>query len=119
MQRAGVGLLAGTDTGFGNLYTIPGFSLHDELALFVQAGLTPLAALRTATVNPAKFLGREKELGTVGRGKLADLVLLDADPLKDIGNTQKIRAVVVNGRLFDRKALEALLAQVEAAAKGK
>lgn len=115
MHRAGVPILAGTDVAVP--YVFPGFSLHEELGWFVKAGLTPLAALQTATVNPAKFLGREKELGTVGRGKLADLVLLDANPLTDISNTQKVRAVVANGRFFDRKALDALLAQAEAAAK--
>jgi predicted amidohydrolase YtcJ len=70
---------------------LSGFSLHDELALFVQAGLTPGEALKTATYNPAKFLGMLDQLGTVEKGKLADLVLLDANPLEDIHNTQKIR----------------------------
>jgi imidazolonepropionase-like amidohydrolase len=114
MRRAGVEFLAGTDTG--GPYLFPGFSLHDELALLVQAGLTPLEALQAATLNPARFLGREKELGTVEKGKLADLVLLDADPLQDITHTRKISAVVLNGRLFDRKTLDVMLGQVEAAA---
>ena len=117
MHRAGVPILAGTDVAVP--YVFPGFSLHEELGWFVKAGLTPLAALRTATLNPAKFLGREKELGTIEKGKLADLVLLDADPLDDIGNTRKINAVVLNGRLFDRKALDVTLAQAEAAANRK
>jgi hypothetical protein len=111
MQRAGVPLLAGTDTG--NPFCFPGFSLHDELALLVIAGLTPSEALRTATLNPAKFLGLDKTLGTIEQGKIADLVLLDADPLADIRNTQRINAVISNGRLFDRKALEKMLAQAE------
>jgi hypothetical protein len=111
MQRAGVSLLAGTDTG--NPYCFPGFSLHDELALMVIGGLTPSESLRTATLNPAKFLGLEKTLGTIEPGKIADLVLLDADPLADIRNTQKINAVITNGRLFDRKALNDMLARVE------
>ena len=114
MNRTGVGLLAGTD--FNNAYVFPGFSLHEELEEFVKAGLSPLEALQTATINPAKFLGKEKELGTVEKGKLADLVLLDADPLQNIGNTQKISAVVANERLLDRKALDGLLAKAEAAA---
>jgi imidazolonepropionase-like amidohydrolase len=114
MHRAGVEFLAGTDVG--NPYCFPGFSLHDELGLLVQAGLTPMEALQSATRNPARFLGKEQELGTVEAGKIADLVLLDANPLQDISNTQRIHAVVVNGRLLDRVALDALLAQAEATA---
>ena len=116
MQRSGVRLLAGSDAP--NPFVYPGFSLHEELQLLVEAGLTRMEALQTATINPARFLGREKDLGSVDRGKFADLVLLSADPLADIGNTGKIDAVVVNGRLLDRKALDALLAGVEAANKG-
>lgn len=104
----GVDLLAGTD--LVRPYIFAGFSLHDELALLVHAGLTPGEALKTATYNPAKFLGMLDRLGTVEKGKLADLVLLDADPLDDISNTQKIRAVVLNGRYLDRTALDKLLA---------
>jgi hypothetical protein len=115
MHRAGVALLAGTDVL--NPYCFPGFSLHDELGLLVEAGLTPLEALQAATLNPARFLGKEQEFGTVEEGKRADLVLLDANPLEGISNTQKIAAVVVNGRLLDRAALDALLAQAEATAK--
>jgi imidazolonepropionase-like amidohydrolase len=111
MHLAGVPLLAGTDLGGDYIY--PGFSLHDELALFVQAGLTPGEALKTATYNPAKFLSMLKRLGTVEKGKLADLVLLDANPLEDIHNTQKIRAVVLNGKYLDRVALDKLLADAE------
>jgi imidazolonepropionase-like amidohydrolase len=114
MHRAGVRILAGTD--LGNPYVYPGSSLHDELELLVQAGLTPLEALQTATINPAKFFGKEKELGTIEKGKLADCVLLDANPLEDINNTRKISAVVLNGRLLDRAALDKLMADVETAA---
>jgi predicted amidohydrolase len=116
MNKAGVPMLAGTDT---LLLNIPGFGLHEELALLVDAGLTPLEALRTATINPAKFLGKEKEFGTIEKGKLADLVLLDANPLKDIHNTRKINAVVVNGRLLGRETLDRMLGDVEAAANKK
>jgi hypothetical protein len=115
MHQASVPLLAGTDLGGDFIY--PGFSLHDELSLFAQAGLTPGEALKTATYNPAKFLGMVDRLGTVEKGKLADLVLLDANPLQDIHNTRKIRAVVLNGRYLDRAALDKLLAQAEANAK--
>jgi hypothetical protein len=111
MQRAGVPLLAGTDTG--NPFCFPGFSLHEELALMVIGGLTPSEALRAATLNPAKFLGLEKTLGSIEPGKIADLVLLDADPLADIRNTQRINAVISNGRLLDRKALNEMLARAE------
>jgi imidazolonepropionase-like amidohydrolase len=111
MRRAGVLLLAGTDTG--NPFCFPGFSLHDELALLVNAGLTPTESLRAATLNPAQFLGLDQTLGTIERGKLADLVLLDANPLEDIRNTQRIDAVIMNGRFHDRKALDKMLAQAQ------
>jgi imidazolonepropionase-like amidohydrolase len=115
MFRAGVPFLAGTDTAAG-VHVFPGFSLHQELALFVQAGLTPLQALQTATLNPAKFMNRLADLGTVERGKLADLVLLEANPLEDIANTKKIRAVVLAGRYLDRTELDRMLKGVERAA---
>jgi imidazolonepropionase-like amidohydrolase len=118
MHRAGVPLMAGTDTAAG-VYVMPGFSLHQELELFVEAGLTPMEALQTATLNPAKFLGRMHDLGTVETGKLADLVLLDASPLDDIRNTQKISAVVLGGRYFSRADLDGILKDVEAAAREK
>jgi imidazolonepropionase-like amidohydrolase len=114
LHRADVGIMAGTDVGNPGLY--PGFSLHDELVALVKAELTPMAALQAATLNPARFLGMEKDLGTVQKGKIADLVLLEANPLEDISNTRKINAVVVSGRLLDRKSLDGLLAQAEAAA---
>ena len=113
MHRAGVGMLAGTDTGALDCY--PGFSLHDELELFVKAGLTPMEALQTATRNPAVCLNKLDDLGTIERGKLADLVLLDANPLDDIRNTTRIHAVFVNGRFLLRDKLAAMLAGVEAA----
>jgi Amidohydrolase family len=118
MHRAGVPFMAGTDTAPG-VYIIPGFSLHDELANFVEAGFTPMESLRTATSNPAKFLGMESYLGSVEPGKIADLVLLNASPLLDIKNTQKIDVVILNGRLFDRVALDQILMRVEFTAKRK
>jgi imidazolonepropionase-like amidohydrolase len=117
MQKAGVGILAGTDDI--NPYCFPGFSLHDELALLVKAGLTPMEALRAATVNPAKFLNKMNTLGTVEEGKLADFVVLNADPLEDIQNTKKIHAVVVRGRLLNRKDLDRTLEEVATAARVK
>lgn len=115
MFRAGVPFMAGTDTAAG-VHVFPGFSLHQELALFVRAGLTPMQALQTATRNPAEFMGRLKDLGTIERGKLADLVLLDANPLDDIANTRRIRAVVLAGRYLDRSELDRMLKGVEDAA---
>jgi imidazolonepropionase-like amidohydrolase len=105
--RAGVPILAGTDEL--NPYCLPGFSLHDELARLVGAGLTPLAALQAATLNPARFFHATDSLGTVESGKVADLVLLDGDPLADIHNVSRIDAVVTNGRLIDAAERERLL----------
>ncbi|MDQ3516691.1 MAG: amidohydrolase family protein, partial [Gemmatimonadota bacterium] len=90
--------------------------LHDELVLMVEAGLSPLDALRAATLGPARYLAATDSLGTVAPGKLADLVLLDANPLEDIRNTARIRAVVLNGRLLQRADLDALLRAAETAA---
>jgi imidazolonepropionase-like amidohydrolase len=118
MHRAGIPFLAGTDTPPG-VYIFPGFSLHEELQRFVAAGFTPMEALQTATLNPAKFLGLQDRLGTIEEGKLADLVLLDANPLEDIRNTQRIAAVVVSGRYLSRADLDKMLAGVEAAARAK
>jgi imidazolonepropionase-like amidohydrolase len=116
MHKAGVPFLAGTDTPPG-VYIFPGFSLHEELQRFVAAGFTPLEALQTATLNPARFFGMDDKLGTVEAGKLADLVLLTANPLTDIANTQKISSVIVNGRYFHRAELDKMLVRVEASAK--
>ncbi len=115
LNKAGVKLLVGTDTP--QPFVFPGFSLHQELELLVRSGLTPLEALRAATYNPAEYLGALDSLGTVGRAKVADLVLLDADPLSDIRNTRRISTVIANGRVFDRAQLNELLHRVEAALK--
>jgi imidazolonepropionase-like amidohydrolase len=117
MHRAGVPFLAGTDTAPG-IYIMPGFSLHDELANFVETGFTPMEALQTATSNPARFFSRD-DIGWVRAGRLADLVVLTANPLNDIHNTRKIDAVVIDGKLLDRGALDHLLAQAESAAKAQ
>jgi imidazolonepropionase-like amidohydrolase len=115
LHRAGVPFLAGTDTPPG-VYIFPGFSLHEELQRFVDAGFTPLDALQTATLNAARFFGIEKKSGTIEEGKLADAVLLTANPLADIKNTEKIAGVIANGRYYSRAELDKLLAGVEAAA---
>jgi imidazolonepropionase-like amidohydrolase len=95
-RDAGAAIMAGTDTGDPG--TIPGVTLHDELDLLVKAGLTPMEALQSATSEPARFLGREKVLGTLKPGMLADIVLLDANPLEDIRNTRRVAGVWVRGR---------------------
>ena len=117
MDGRGVVILAGSDAAGPLIY--PGFSLHEELELLVEAGLTHLAALRASTLNPARFLGRADDLGTVEEGKRADLVLLAADPLEDIANTQSIEAVMAAGQLFDREALDRILASAAPAASGQ
>jgi imidazolonepropionase-like amidohydrolase len=114
-HRDGVSILAGTDAGSAP-FVIPGFDLHNELAALVDAGFTPMEALQSVTLDAARFLGRADDFGTVANGKAADLVLLDANPLDDIHNTQKIRAVVVQGKYLDRAALDALLAHAKESA---
>jgi imidazolonepropionase-like amidohydrolase len=116
LHKAGVEFLAGTDTPAG-VHIFPGFSLHEELQRFVAAGFTPLEALQTATLNPARFFGMQEQLGTIEEGKIADLVLLSANPLEDISNTQKIAGVFVNGRYFYHAEVEKMLTGVEGAAR--
>jgi imidazolonepropionase-like amidohydrolase len=110
MANAGVGILAGCDS------MIAGFCVHDELEAMVRGGMSPQAALQTATVNPARYFGIQRTAGSVASGQRADLVLLDANPLADITNVGRIRAVVVAGRLLDRPELDRVLAQVREAA---
>lgn len=114
LHEEGVTLLAGSDFG-GIPLLFPGFSIHEELQLLAEhAGMTPLEALQTATRNPPMFFGMQDELGTIQEGKIADIILLRADPLVDISNTQQIEAVLTRGRLFDRATLDSLLAGVVA-----
>jgi imidazolonepropionase-like amidohydrolase len=113
LHEEGVPLLAGSDFG-GVPLVFPGFSLHEELQLLVHhTGMTPLEALQTATWKPPRFFGMQDEVGTIEVGKIADLVLLRADPLDDIRNTQEIEAVLSGGRFFYRAALDAMLAEAE------
>jgi imidazolonepropionase-like amidohydrolase len=111
LNRAGVSLLAGSDCP--NAFVYPGFAIHQELQLLVRAGLTPTEALRAATINAARFLGVTDSLGVVAPGKIADLVLLDANPLTDISNTQRIRAVIQGGRVLNRASLDQILARAK------
>jgi imidazolonepropionase-like amidohydrolase len=117
MHRAGVGILAGTDAPLRN--SPPGFGLHEELVLLAQGGLSPLEIIRVATLDPARYFGARDSLGTIEPGQLADLVLLDADPLRDIRNTRRIAAVVANGRLVDAAARVELLLAPRAATGGR
>jgi imidazolonepropionase-like amidohydrolase len=117
LHREGVRFLVGTDLAAPLTY--PGSSVHEELAWLVKAGLTPMEALVAGTRNGAEAVGRLGDLGTIEKGKLADLVLLDASPLAEIASTQKIAAVIANGRLLRREALDRLLAQVAKDAAGR
>ena len=103
MHRAGVGILAGCDG------LVPGFCLADELTTMVRAGLSPLEALQTATINPARYFGKERSAGSVEPTKIADLVLLDANPVEDIANIRRINAVIVRGKLLRRSELDTML----------
>jgi hypothetical protein len=111
MHDTGVVIMAGTDSTAPNVF--PGFGLHEDLFYMVEAGLTPMEALRTATSVPAEFLGRSAAQGAMAPGQRADLLLLDANPLEDIRNALKIRAVILNGEYLDRSVLDELLCNAE------
>ena len=116
LHAAGVRILAGTDAPMPLVY--PGFALHNELELLVEAGLSPADALRAATIWPAEFLGLSESTGSIAAGKRADLLLLDDNPLSEISHTRRIRAVVLNGRLLERAKLDALLQSAGSPAGG-
>lgn len=110
-HEAGVRIVAGTDAG--DTYVFPGFAIHDELVELVRAGLSPADALRSATIDAARFSGQERAFGSIEEGKVADMLLLDADPLTDIRSTQRIAGLFFNGQYLDRAALDELLAFAE------
>ena len=114
--RAGVQIIAGTD-GVGAGTLLPGFGLQHELELLAQAGLAPIQVIQAATINAARALKKDEDLGSIEAGKLADLVILTSSPLADIRNTAKIDGVMIGGRLLDRKSLDEMLGQAEAAAR--
>ncbi len=110
-HRAGVAVMAGTDTP--DSFVFPGLSLHDELEHLVRGGMSPLDALRAATVVPANFLGLDDRAGIIRPGARADIVLLAANPLENINHVRQVQSVVVAGTLFDRESLDGLLAHTE------
>ena len=114
LQEAGVRIMAGTDAGFLNSYNYPGIGLHNELSLYVREGLTPQQALVAATRNGPAWFGRLDHYGAVQAGKAADLVLLERNPLLDINATRAIDTVVMRGKVYDRAALDAMLAEAKA-----
>ena len=115
LKQNGVGLLAGSDTAVISNWVIPGFSLHQEFALLVASGLSPLEILQMTTLNGARFLDREASMGTVEEGKKADLVVLDANPVADAANLDKISSVFLKGKYFSRAALDKLKSDVASA----
>jgi len=114
LRQAGVRILAGTDAGYLNSYNYPGFSLHDELALYVAHGLTPREALEASIINGPALMGLSANYGAVEAGKVADLLVLEANPLADIAATRRIEAVVQGGRVHDQEALQQLDAAIRA-----
>jgi imidazolonepropionase-like amidohydrolase len=95
LHRAGVPIVAGTDQA------VPGHSLHREIELYVQAGFTPMEAIQSATIVPARAMGVDKEVGTIEAGKRADVVILGANPLESIRNIRTVEFVVTNGVMYN------------------
>jgi imidazolonepropionase-like amidohydrolase len=116
VAKAGLPILAGTDAGYLNSFNYPGQGLHDELARYVEAGLTPAQALRSAVVTGPAFLGKSARYGALEPGKAADILILNANPLADIAATRAIRTVVLHGQTYNRAQLDRLLAEARRAA---
>lgn len=110
INEAGIEIMAGTDTPIGLL--TPGRSLHHELAVMTEAGLSPMEALKTATLNPARYFDMEDELGSIEENMWADLIILDANPLENIQNTLKINTVIKQGKVYNREALDGILEEL-------
>ena len=117
IHKSGMTILAGTDAGYLNSYNYPGLGMHDELAILVKYGLTPSEALKASIINGPAFFNQSKHFGSVSKGKKADLLLLDENPLINISNTKKIQAVIKNGKYLNRKQLDAILSNIEAEVK--
>jgi len=115
MNEKGVKFIAGTD--FPNPYVFPGFSLHDELSLMVKGGMPTLAALQSATINPAIFMNKEDDFGSVEVGKIASLIILNKNPLENVKNTKSIETVIIRGIVYNRKALDLMLEQAKSNVK--
>jgi len=116
LQKAGVKIIAGTDAGYLNSFDYPGLSLHKELGLMVKYGLTPLQALQASVMNGPAFFNRQKDYGSIAAGKIADLLLLDENPLQNITATEKINAVIVKGEIYSRSRLDEVLATIKSRA---
>ena len=116
IQKSGMTIIAGTDAGYLNCFVYPGLGLHKELEAMVKYGLTPSEALKASIINGPAFLGKSADYGEVKEGKIADLLLLDANPLSDIANTQKIQAVILKGKYKDRETLDKLREMIKAKA---
>ncbi|WP_462156871.1 amidohydrolase family protein [Pseudoalteromonas sp. GB56] len=114
LAQANVTIMAGTDTGYLNSYIYPGKALHDELAIYVQGGLTPLQALQSAVLTGPKWLGKSAQYGAVAPGKKADLLLLNSNPLDDINNTRDIATVFSRGKAYNQQQIQTLLEQAKA-----
>ena len=113
LHKAGVTILAGTDAGYLNSFDYPGLGLHHELEMMVQYGLTPLQALQASVINGPAFFNKQNEYGAIEKNKRADILVLDENPLQNISATQSINAVIVNGKLFSRQMLDALLVDIK------
>ncbi|MFK7812513.1 MAG: amidohydrolase family protein [Maribacter sp.] len=109
LNDAGVGILAGSDSGAYNSYTYPGISIHKEMEEMVANGISPLDALRASAYNGAKFLKKDSDFGSITKGKVSDIVILDANPLENIENTQQIYSVLKNGKVYSKEQLQELL----------
>jgi imidazolonepropionase-like amidohydrolase len=115
LHRAGIPLMVGTDLSTPG--TLPGFSVHDEMAIWQDAGIPAADVLRGATLVPARFMGLDDRLGSIGKGKTASMILLRANPLEDVRNAREIESVFLRGRYYDRKALDHLLEEARDLAK--